>query len=215
MIKFAVIENRVDKSDNHLHRVESLGPLHDVTTTPLCEESIDSITENEKVVVVFNIKLDDEEGKALLRLVRNQQAKVCLYLSEDVENPFSPNCAMAAANWILYDSNQQNSLTEDFNKVFEQELAIAPTVTNKLIKFITQPQFKNWKHASSLTTRELEVMNLIAEGNLNKEIADKLGISLQTVKNHVKNIYPKMGASNRFEAIQRFVESSNEQVSPI
>jgi len=210
MIKFAVIENRVDKSDNHLHRIESLGPLHEVTSTPLCEESIDNISENEKMVVVFNILLDDAEGKALLHLVRNQQAKVCLYLSEDVENPFSPDCAMVAANWILYDSNQQNSLTEDFNKVFEQELAIAPTVTNKLIKFITQPQFRNWKHASSLTARELEIMNLIAEGNLNKEIADTLGVSLQTVKNHIKNIYPKLGVRNRSEAILKFVVKANQ-----
>lgn len=210
MIKFAVIENRVDKNDNLLHRVESLGPMHDVTTTKLSEEAIDQMAENEKVVVVFNIKLDEEEGKALLSLVRNQKAKVCLYLSEDEKNPFSSNCAMVAANWILYDSNQQNSLTEDFNQVFEQELAIAPLVANKLIKFVTQPQFRNWKHASALTARELEIMNLIAEGNLNKEIADRLSISLQTVKNHIKNIYPKLGVSNRSEAILKFITDSTK-----
>jgi len=209
MIKFAIIENRVDKNDNHLHLVESYNRLHEITTTKLSEEIISNLAESEKVMVVFNIKLDNEEGKALLRLLRNEQAKVCLYLSKNMESPVTPSCAMVAADWILLENNQNKNLTNDFNAVFEQELTIAPEVTNKLMKFITQPQCKNWKHDFALTQREYEIMTLIAEGNLNKEIADKLDISLQTVKNHIKKIYPKLTARNRSEAILKFIAKAN------
>jgi LuxR family maltose regulon positive regulatory protein len=54
-----------------------------------------------------------------------------------------------------------------------------------------------------LSTRELEVLNLIAAGLSNREIADRLVLSLGTVKSHAHNIYGKLGVSNRAQAIGR------------
>ena len=53
----------------------------------------------------------------------------------------------------------------------------------------------------ALTPREIEVLRHIAEGNRNKEIADRLSISEETVKVHVKHIMDKLGASDRTEAV--------------
>lgn len=53
-----------------------------------------------------------------------------------------------------------------------------------------------------LTKREIEVLQLLAEGLPNKSIADRLGISDQTVKFHVASIFSKLGASNRTEAVR-------------
>jgi DNA-binding NarL/FixJ family response regulator len=53
-----------------------------------------------------------------------------------------------------------------------------------------------------LTGRELEIITLIAEGLPNKEIAQRLFIETQTVKNHVHNILDKLQLHNRFEAVQ-------------
>ncbi len=54
----------------------------------------------------------------------------------------------------------------------------------------------------SLTPREVEVLELLAEGRSNKSIAERLGISDQTVKFHVASISGKLGASNRTEAVR-------------
>ena len=59
----------------------------------------------------------------------------------------------------------------------------------------------------SLTGRELEVLELVAEGLANKAIADRLGISDQTVKFHLAAILGKLGASNRTEAVRRGVRA--------
>lgn len=64
------------------------------------------------------------------------------------------------------------------------------------------------RHAPSprLTKKELEVLQLIYEGNSNKDISDALAISLMTVKNHSKNIYTKMQVKSRSEAIVKGIE---------
>ena len=59
----------------------------------------------------------------------------------------------------------------------------------------------------ALTPREIEVLELVAEGLPNKAIADRLGISDQTVKFHLASISGKLGASNRTDAVRRAVRS--------
>jgi LuxR family transcriptional regulator, maltose regulon positive regulatory protein len=54
-----------------------------------------------------------------------------------------------------------------------------------------------------LSQRELEVMHAIAAGLKNREIADRLFISLSTVKTHINNIYGKLGVTNRVQAVER------------
>lgn len=62
-------------------------------------------------------------------------------------------------------------------------------------------------HFPDLTTREVQILNLICKGTQNKIIADKLRLSENTVKVHVRNIYKKMNVRNRTEAASRFFDS--------
>ncbi len=87
------------------------------------------------------------------------------------------------------------------------ELAPDQTPTDKVkcsVLNIRTGQFFN-PHAESrewtLTERELEVLSLIGQGRLSKEIAERLGVSKHTVDNHRKNILVKLGADNAIEAI--------------
>ncbi|HEX8315083.1 MAG TPA: helix-turn-helix transcriptional regulator [Segetibacter sp.] len=54
-----------------------------------------------------------------------------------------------------------------------------------------------------LTSREIQILALMAQGRMNKEIAQHLSISPETVKQHVKNIFFKTGAQNRIEALNK------------
>ncbi len=65
------------------------------------------------------------------------------------------------------------------------------------------------KQKPILTTRELEVLGLVKFGNPNKAIAQKLNISAETVKKHLQNIYEKLEASNKIEALNKMSYLSN------
>lgn len=55
----------------------------------------------------------------------------------------------------------------------------------------------------TITPRETQVLVLLAQGNLNKEVARRLNISTETVKKHLQNIYQKTGAQNKIEALNK------------
>ncbi|MBK6665558.1 MAG: response regulator transcription factor [Saprospiraceae bacterium] len=72
-------------------------------------------------------------------------------------------------------------------------------------KIITSFRVKeNVGFINELTARENELLKLLAEGCLNKEIADQLNVTLSTVKNHLQNIYIKLHVQNRSEAIIKY-----------
>ena len=58
-------------------------------------------------------------------------------------------------------------------------------------------------NTNHITPREIEILGLMAQGKLNKEIAWRLNISPETVKKHIKNIYLKTGAHNKIEALNK------------
>jgi DNA-binding NarL/FixJ family response regulator len=61
------------------------------------------------------------------------------------------------------------------------------------------------KETENLTPRELEILELLAHGDLCKEIADKLGLSLRTVHTHLKNIYEKLHVRSRTQAVLKYI----------
>jgi DNA-binding NarL/FixJ family response regulator len=59
---------------------------------------------------------------------------------------------------------------------------------------------------NNLSQREIEIMQLVACGKLNKEIADNLDCKTTTIKKHLQHIFPKLGVQNRTEAVIKFME---------
>ena len=93
------------------------------------------------------------------------------------------------------------------------ERDIAPDYVNRLLQAFpiaepqqidrAEPQVSEPGYIEPLSEREIEILQLIAEGLTNQEIATKLFLSLHTVKTHARNIYSKLNAHNRTEAVAR------------
>jgi DNA-binding NarL/FixJ family response regulator len=204
MIRLAVVDKVVNEQGYSIHRVKDQGLIKNVESTTYEKNIIDQKDEDDQMVVVFNINLKGEEGKALIEQIDKQQAKVCLYLSTEEttqEQPKDLDGILASADWILLSDSQKNTLVDEIDHVLNKGKRINPKVASRIIQFITQPKFRYWDSAKELTNCEAEIMNLLIDGLADKEIASKLGISLQTVKSHLKHIYAKLGVCNRVEAM--------------
>ena len=69
-------------------------------------------------------------------------------------------------------------------------------------------------YRSSLSVREYEVMEKVSCGKLNKEIADEMNRSTNTVRKHLQHIFPKLGVQNRTEASIKFMEITGK-IKPV
>jgi DNA-binding NarL/FixJ family response regulator len=86
--------------------------------------------------------------------------------------------------------------------VHRGETALDPAVAHKVVNRLTRKQlYRAEGMAEGLTEREVEVLRCVTRGMSNKEVGEALGISLQTVQVHLRNIYGKLGVGDRTEAV--------------
>lgn len=113
------------------------------------------------------------------------------------------------ANGYLLKSTSVDEISENIEFVVNGGASIAPMVAHYVLKMIQQPS----PHAAtpdeitSLTEREIEVLKLIGEGYVKKEIAKSLDLSYFTVAAHIRNIYEKLGVLNAPAAIAEAYKS--------
>jgi LuxR family maltose regulon positive regulatory protein len=83
---------------------------------------------------------------------------------------------------------------------------VAPRLLEQVerhLRLVAQPQVAGIAVGEQLTTREQAVLDLLTSGLSAREIGDELGVSRNTIKTHVKNVYRKLGATGRREAVAR------------
>ena len=98
----------------------------------------------------------------------------------------------AGARAYLLKSLLRTELLETIRAVHAGQKRIAPEIATELAEYAAE---------DALTSREIDVLRLIAAGNANKQIAGQLSITEETVKGHVKNILSKLRANDRTHAV--------------
>jgi DNA-binding NarL/FixJ family response regulator len=142
------------------------------------------------------------EGVSVIRAAGYKMPIVMLTVSEDDDDLFES--IKAGANGYLLKNVRPEQLFEDLRGVMRGEAPIAPAVATRLLEALrtgglparTQPAPED----TVLTRRESEVLQLVADGLSNKEIANELSITEGTVKNHVHNSLEKLHLTNRVQA---------------
>ena len=102
-----------------------------------------------------------------------------------------------AAGYVLKDDPPE-MLVRAVRKVAAGGEWISPRVAKVLVKSV---RHEDKSATTALTDREMEVMELMAHGHKNEEIAERLVITTQTVKNHIRSIFRKLGVKTRVEAV--------------
>jgi two-component system NarL family response regulator len=130
-------------------------------------------------------------------------AKIVMLTMSDDESDLYDAIKNGASGYLLKDSSI-DQVAQAIRVVADGQSLISPSMAVKLLeefKAISRSGAKEDAIAPKLTGRELEVLNLVAHGLNNREIAKQLFISENTVKNHVRNILEKLQLHSRMEAV--------------
>jgi DNA-binding NarL/FixJ family response regulator len=123
-------------------------------------------------------------------------------LFEDDESIFAALRA-GARGYILKDA-EEDELVRAIHSAAEGEAIFSPAIASRMIDYFAEARRQVPKEVfPELTAREREILELIARGESNADIAEKLTLTLKTVRNHVSNIYSKLQVANRAQAVIR------------
>ncbi len=163
-------------------------------------EAIEKIIEYKPDIVLLDINMPELNGLEVLAYLRDNEINanvIILTIHNEVEYLYKA-VDIGVKGYVLKDS-ESDVLIRAVRSVHDGESYIQPNMAALLFKKMNNEDSNN-SHNSRLTKREIEVLKLITEGMLNKEIAHKLCISEKTVKNHVSNIFKKIEVSDRTQA---------------
>ncbi|MGE4283017.1 MAG: response regulator [Clostridia bacterium] len=167
------------------------------------EEAVKLAHDIQPDVILMDINMPKLNGiQAIAQLKQERCPARVIILTIHAEREYLiKTVQLGASGYVLKDADS-DVLIEAIQSVYQGESYIQPNLTTDLIKEFTQGTMEEqrYKRDNQLTQREVEVLELIAEGMLNKEIAARLYISEKTVKNHVSNIFKKLNVCDRTQA---------------
>lgn len=178
----------------------------DITVVALAsngEEAIKLAKEQKPDVILMDINMPVTNGLQAIKELKGDKHPykvIVLTIHQDREYLFK-TLQMGAEGYVLKDAEPM-VLIEAIRSVFCGQSYIQSNMTKELVKEFNRVTLheKDKNEQNNLTSREVEVLELIAEGMINKEIAKQLYISEKTVKNHVSNIFKKLNVSDRTQA---------------
>jgi DNA-binding NarL/FixJ family response regulator len=141
------------------------------------------------------------------RLLENKSNYAILFLTDDVESIRALLFSNARVWGVLSTEATEDEMVAAIFALGEGLWVGAPGLVKSLIRFSGRRESSSDESPiEPLTSREMEVIQLMAQGLANKQIALSLGISEHTVKFHLSSLYAKLGISSRTEAVRRGIE---------
>ena len=165
--------------------------------------AVGAVRETRPHVVLMDIRMPDLDGIAATREVLSAMpdAKVVM-LTTFEDDDYLFGALAAGASGFLLKRTRPEDLIAAIRTVAEGDALLSPSVTRRVIdRAATQPRLARTDALERLTPREREVLELIARGLSNAEIAETLVVEETTVKTHVKRLLAKLGLRDRVQAV--------------
>lgn len=170
-------------------------------------EALEILAKEKPNLILLDMRMPGMSGVEFIRQVRmsGNNVKVIVLTTFDDDEYVFEALRLGAAGYLLKEIEPEE-LTAAIMDIYHGKTLMSPEVTAKLVKEATRYRAVETGASSGvfsgLTSRELDVLRHLALGEDNREIANSLKISEGTVKNHVSNIYEKLGLKDRAQAIR-------------
>src|SRR5215217_4717703 len=156
-------------------------------------EALQRFREHQPDVTLMDIRLPDRSGIDTMIAIRSEFPEARIIMLTTFEGDVEIQRALqAGARGYLLKNMPPSELVDVIRQVHAGKKRIPAAIASQLAEHLSD---------ETLTAREVEVLREVAEGNRNRNIAEKLFISEETVKVHIKHIMEKLGASDRTQAV--------------
>lgn len=201
MINICIIEDILDIQQGLRSVIESDDRLQWVRSFETAEEAIECIPKLKPDVVITDINLPGKNGIECvfeLKSIDSEIQFIMFTIYEDNDQVFEALKA-GATGYILKNTNPEK-IVEAILELHEGGSPMSPKIARKVLQSFNKAENPVLQLISK---REREVLDLLSKGYLYKEIADKLNITLSTVKRHLNHIYEKLQVQNKTEAVNK------------
>jgi DNA-binding NarL/FixJ family response regulator len=167
-------------------------------------EAVDRIRQLRPDLVLMDIRMPDLDGISATREVLATSADVkVVVLTTFEQDDYIFDALSAGASGFLLKRTQPEELIAAIHTVAEGDSLLSPSVTRRVVDRMASqpPPVRATARLDELTPRELEVLELVARGLSNREIAEQFVIEESTVKTHVKRILMKLRLRDRVQAV--------------
>ena len=193
MIKVAIVDD---------HSVVRIGIKYVLKTEPRLsfvgeastgEEALPLVESVKPDILLLDVRMPGMDGLAVLKevLARYPEQKIVMLTTSLAEEDVYQSLKLGAKGYVVKDNAPA--------KIVEAILTVAEG--GRYIEEVAQTAYEVRSGERGLSPRELDVLKFVSKGCANTEIAELLGVSHNTVKNHLKAIFEKMGAADRAEAV--------------
>jgi DNA-binding NarL/FixJ family response regulator len=202
-ISLAIVEDLAEVREG-LKQFISLNPEFTILGAfQTAEEAMDKLPQLNPDIVIMDINLPGMSGIECIRLIKKKIPRTQFMMFTVYENDEKVFEALkAGASGYLLKNTGLLQLIAALKELHNGGSPMSANIARKLVNLF-QDEHVSVEPASGLSKRENETLLLLSKGLLYKEIADQLGISVSTVRQHIHKIYEKLHVQNRTEALNK------------
>ena len=180
--------------------LESTDDLEVVGEAGTVAEALNRIPALRPDVAILDVRLPDGSGVEVCRDIRDRlPATACIMLTSYADDEALFASIMAGASGYVLKQVGGNSLVDDVRRVAAGESLLDPALTDRVLRRLREGPEEELLLAT-LTGQERRILDLIAEGMTNRQIAEAMFLAEKTVKNYVSNLLTKLGMERRTQA---------------
>jgi DNA-binding NarL/FixJ family response regulator len=203
-ISVALVEDQEDLCRSWVQIIESFGGFECICTCASAEEAVRVVPTARPDVILMDLRLPRMSGiECTSRLKRLLPSTPIVILTALDDDELIFRALEAGADGYMLKRSKPADLRAALLDVLEGGAPMSSAIARRVVRSFRRPP-ANPHNEAHLSTREIEVLGLLSRGLSNKEIADEMRLSFETVRSYLKTIYEKLHVRCRTEAVMRY-----------
>ena len=200
-IKILVADDHIIFRDGLRKLLEGVDDVQIVGEAANGNQCVEMLAKLKPDILLLDLRMSEKDGLSVLEEVNFDSLPTRAIVLTAVEDDRDILAAMRlGARGVVLKQSASDLLLKCIRKVHDGEICLDNRIAAEVIDAFKKSAGAGQRHEKPLLSdREKEIVQLVTQGFRNREIAEKLLISEQTVKNHIRNIFDKLGMSDRLE----------------